>query len=262
MTGDLDHLMLLIEPLFKLGEALLKGYGKANDIQSKEDLSPLTGMDLWSDQFLAEQLKAISPYPILSEEKNVPFEDRRFWERFWMIDPLDGTKAYIKGQGDFTVNIALIEKRRPIEAFILSPIQDKIYYAKRGSGTHLISRNNTRSKLMQIKRRQPALFRSYSHEGEEMEKFLMMNPYMEDIPLSSAIKFCHVATNDPSCYLRFAGSSEWDIAAGDLIVSESGGIMIDTKYRQPVQYNSEALRSPSFFAISNSSLLGEILWNI
>lgn len=258
MTGDVDHLTLLIEPLFKLGETLVKGYGKALDIQSKEDLSPLTGMDLWSDRFLTEQLGAISPYPILSEEKKVPFEDRRCWERFWMTDPLDGTKAYIKGEGDFTVNIALIEKRRPIEAFILSPIQGKIYYAKRGSGVQLILRNGSRSRLMQIKREQPALFRSYSHEGEEMEKFRKMNPWIEDIPLSSAIKFCYVATNHPSCYLRFAGSSEWDIAAGDLIVSESGGSMIDIKPRQPLQYNSESLRSPSFIAFSNSCLLGEI----
>lgn len=251
MTGDIDHLALLIEPLFNLAEALLKGYGKVADFQKKEDFSPLIGMDLWSDNFLKEKLESISPHPILSEEKKIPFADRCNWERFWMVDPLDGTKAYMKGEGDFTVNLALIDKGRPIEAFILSPIQSKIYYAKQESGVHLISQNGSRSKLITIKREKPALFRSYSHEGEEMEEFLRKNPLMEDIPLSSAIKFCHVASNYPSCYLRFAGSSEWDIAAGDLIVSESGGSMVDLKYQRPLQYNSESLRSPSFIAISN-----------
>lgn len=252
MIGEVDHLALLSGPLFILAEAMLKGYGKVADMQCKEDFSPLTGMDLWSDQFLKNQLKEISALPILSEESEVPYAQRCSWEQFWLIDPLDGTKAYIKGEGDFTVNLALIEKGRPIETFILSPIQNMIYYAKREHGVHLISRDGGCSKLIQRKRKKPALYRSYSHEGKEMEEFQRKNPLLEDIPLSSAIKFCYVALNCPSCYVRFAGSSEWDVAAGDLIVFESGGSMIDLKYQKPLNYNTESLRCPSFVAVSNN----------
>lgn len=258
MTGEVEYRPLLTKCLFELGEILLQGYGKQNSIKQKLDHSPVTKMDLFSHHRLVQLLKSISDYPILSEEGVISFEERNAWERFWMIDPLDGTKAYIKGEGDFTINVALIEKGRPIESFILCPVRGELYCARRGHGAYLIFYDGKQIKLPLTRRKQMALFRSLSHEGVEMKKFQEKNPSLEDIPLSSAIKFGLVAREGPACYVRFAGSSEWDVAAGDLIVTEAGGEMFDLSHHRPLQYNSITLRNPKFIALSSGCRLSNL----
>ncbi|MCB9092558.1 MAG: 3'(2'),5'-bisphosphate nucleotidase CysQ [Halobacteriovoraceae bacterium] len=247
---------------FDLGDHLLKSYGKVGVKKIKEDLSPFTEMDLFSHRFLVSYLKKILDLPVLSEEKTTTYKIRKSWDRFWMIDPLDGTKAYIKGVGDFTVNICLIEKNRPIEALILSPTRQEIYYAKKGGGSHLISRNQSVLRLPKTFKRKLSIFHSHTHEGESLKKLLSKSHSHYSIPLSSAIKFCLVAKNDPSSYLRLAGSSEWDVAAGDLIVREAGGIVFsirsNIKKKLPLIYNKSNLRNPPFIALSRSCSLKAI----
>lgn len=250
MIGTEKYRSKLVDPLFELGEILLKSYGKVSGVTAKEDFSPVTNRDLFSHQFLSEQLRSLSNNPILSEEACISFEERVNWEQFWIVDPLDGTKAYIKGQGDFTVNIALINHGRPIEAFILSPIRGELYYAKYGCGAYLVTKDGKESTLPVKRGDQTVLFTSESHEGAEMDRFVQKHPTIEKIPMSSAIKFGLVAESDAAFYLRFAGCSEWDIAAGDLIVSEAGGGLINIGSKKPMKYNSPSLRVPPFIAFS------------
>lgn len=259
MTGAINQYQALINSLFELGEDLLKNCGQLTEVQHKSDGSPLTEIDLFSNNQITHLLHNSSSLPILSEEKKVPFEERKHWQQFWMIDPLDGTKAYIKGKNDFTVNISLIENGRPILAFILVPAYKELYYAKLGHGAFVIYQNHEPIQLPLLKRKKMALFRSESHEGDEMLKFQSMNPQLEDIPLSSALKFCEVAKSGPACYVRFAGSSEWDVAAGDLIVTESGGKMVSFQDKKQFQYNSDSLRNPPFIALSHGCELSQLI---
>lgn len=252
MIGEVESFAMLMNPLLELGAVLMEKYGKAQAIHEKTDQSPVTKMDLFAHHRIFQHLKKNSKYPVVSEESFVSYEERRHWSRFWLVDPLDGTKAYIKGKGDFTINIALIENGRPIEAIIFSPSRREFYFAKLGLGAYVLSSSGKETKLPCVQREQPALFRSSSHEGEMLNQLQIQNPHFQPIPLSSAIKFCLVAKEDPACYLRFAGSSEWDVAAGDLIVSESGGEMVAIHDQRTLRYNTEAMRPPSFIAFSKS----------
>lgn len=245
MIGDLKR-------LFSLGDQLLEGYGKTCLTTVKGDHSPVTEMDLFSHHFLITFLKEIEDLPILSEESIVPYEERQSWKRFWMIDPLDGTKAYIKGKGDFTINVALIENNSPIEGWILSPIRKVIYYAKKGQGVWRGAPDGELERFACCSQKEISLFHSHSHEGQELEEILSRFSSRQRVPLSSAIKFCLVAERDPSCYIRYAGSSEWDIAAGDLIVAESGGSLRSLEDGSNLRYNTPTLRNPPFIALSQS----------
>jgi 3'(2'), 5'-bisphosphate nucleotidase len=236
---------------------------------------------------------------VLSEEsKIVSYNERKKWNKFWIVDPLDGTKEFIKRNGEFTVNIAMINKNRPVLGVIYIPVKDKIYYAAEGEGAlkldncklidslsaeverlkeidnspgdvaekkrncgtdgafrELFSMITSKSVRLPLKKSTPPVFTvvgSRSHAKREFEEFLkkMKRKYKEVdyINAGSSLKFCIVAEGQADIYPRFGPTMEWDSAAGQIIVDESGGCVLDIKKNEPLRYNKEELINPWFIA--------------
>jgi 3'(2'), 5'-bisphosphate nucleotidase len=215
-----------------------------NNIEKKDDNSPLTLADKRSHDLIFEELTKLTPdIPIISEEgeaDSFPYEKRRNWTRFWLVDPLDGTKEFIKRNGEFTVNIALIENGIPILGVIQIPCSGTVYYADNTGAYKLenttvpqrIFVNNKKSGLISIASR--------SHRGESEMEFLNKFNITGSISAGSSIKFCYVAEGKADIYYREGHTMEWDTAAGQIIVEKAGGEV------KPLQYNKPVLRNDTF----------------
>lgn len=231
------------------GKAILNIYNKDVDIASvdKSDGSPVTKADYKADEIIRKLLQKNSSYPILSEESPIPYETRKTWTRFWIVDPLDGTKDFIAQNGNFTVNIALIEKNYPIMGVIYIPVSATTYYAKRGSGAYKngvqIYNRSTRKVLIATD--------SIFHSTEETLNFLEKNKIENVIKFGSSIKFCKLAEGEIDVYPRFNGTKEWDTAAGHIIANEAGCKLIDIKTKAELLYNKKNIKNSYFIASRN-----------
>ncbi len=252
---DFDFLATLVR---QAGKAILEIYDTDFLVQRKEDQSPLTLADTRSHRIIADSLRARYPdIPVLSEEgKTVPFEVRRNWERFWLVDPLDGTKEFVKRNGEFTVNIALIEKSQPVAGVIYIPVQDRLVFADVREGCW--EESNGTSKRLTVSewpRNAPVrIVRSRSHPSPDLEKILSLVPEHEIVSRGSSLKFCVVAGGGADFYPRFGPTWEWDTAAGHAIVVAAGGIMVDL-CGKPFTYNKENLLNGPFLVSSNRDWL-------
>jgi len=234
------------------GNAIMKIYKKDFQIEYKDDESPLTEADTESNDIICSKLQEIYPsIPILSEEnKLIEYEDRKNWEYYWCIDPIDGTKEFIKKNGEFTVNIALIHKGIPVLGVVYAPAIDKMYVAKKGEGAFL---NGLRLPL-QKGEREFTVVASKSHLSEETQKFI--DELKEEYPKlkadskGSSLKLCMVAEGSADIYPRIAPTMEWDTAAAHAIVLESG--------KNVFQYDAEI---PSFEYLEKSDKLQEMVYN-
>jgi 3'(2'), 5'-bisphosphate nucleotidase len=263
---------LLIEAIIAAitaGEAVLEIYGSGFSVQQKEDRSPLTLADKRSHEAIDDKLKSgqAGRLPILSEEgRNIPFEERKAWEYYWLVDPLDGTKEFIRRNGEFTVNIALIRNDRPVMGVVLLPVKDILYFAAEGTGAFKLSgtskiKNGIR--LEDIKReairltaksktakRPYTVIASRSHMSDETSSFIdaIRNEYgeIEIIPAGSSLKFCLVAEGTADVYPRFGPTMEWDTAAGQAVVELAGGTVLNHETDLPLRYNRENLLNPWF----------------
>lgn len=246
------------------GEEILKVYDSDFAVESKDDRSPLTLADKKAHLAIAAGLEN-GPYPILSEEgKEIPFEDRKNWERFWMVDPLDGTKEFIKRNGEFTVNIALIDDGEPILGVIYVPVKGICYLGAKELGAFKImdlpglsesefeSALNERNKLPRKIDRPYTIVGSRSHMSDETLEFMEAckedYPKLEVISVGSSLKLCMVAEGLADAYPRFAPTMEWDTAAGQAIVEAAGGEVIDWESKSKMRYNREVLRNNWFLA--------------
>lgn len=230
---------------------ILKVYNSADfQVNVKDDNSPLTLADKKSHEAIEKLLKETN-LPILSEEgKSIPYETRKHWEYFWLIDPLDGTKEFIKRNGEFTVNIALIEKQTPILGVVAVPVTGEIYYSCRGEGA-CIKRPDFESPLS--KRTQADLTKkglkivaSRSHMNEETENFIQKLDSPELISAGSSLKFMLLASGAADVYPRFAPTMEWDTAAPHAILNEVGLKAFKQNSDQELQYNKPDLLNPHF----------------
>ncbi|HHH36969.1 MAG TPA: 3'(2'),5'-bisphosphate nucleotidase [Gammaproteobacteria bacterium] len=224
-------------------------------VQAKDDKSPLTEADMAAHRAIVAGLETLTPeVPVLSEESAaIPFAQRAAWRRYWLVDPLDGTKEFIKRNGEFTVNIALIEDHAPVLGVIVVPVSGLCYYAARGEGAF---RQEAGGNAQPIRVRPLDLSRlvvagSRSHVGPELEGFLQRlaerHGAPEFISMGSSLKFCLVAEGRADLYPRLGPTSEWDTAAAQCIVEAAGGIVTDTAM-QPLRYNTrESLLNPHFF---------------
>lgn len=242
----------------RAGKAILEVYETDFQVQCKEDHSPLTLADMRSHRIIADSLRARHPeIPVLSEEgKTVPYEVRRNWERFWLVDPLDGTKEFVKRNGEFTVNIALIENSQPVVGIIFIPVQDRLVYADVREGCWEES-SGTRKRLnvAEWPRNAPVrIVRSRSHPSPGLEKILSLIPEHEIVNRGSSLKFCAVAAGEADFYPRFGPTWEWDTAAGQAIVTAAGGTMVDL-CGKPFTYNKENLLNGPFLVSSNREWL-------
>ncbi len=248
---DFDFLAALTE---EAGKAILEVYGTEFSVKEKEDRSPLTLADSRSHLIISKGLQSRYPdIPVLSEEgKEAPYSVRKDWGRFWLVDPLDGTKEFIKRNGEFTINIALIEGRLPIFGAIYIPVKDVLYLAARGAGCWEISSRGKRS----LKVSPPSagipirVVSSRSHASAKIDSILDLLPEHELLSRGSALKFCSIAAGEADFYPRFGPTWEWDTAAGQAIVTEAGGSMINFA-GEPFAYNKPDLLNGPFLVASS-----------
>jgi len=255
----------IINIVKKAGKEILEVYNKDIDIEYKDDKSPLTEADKRAHSIIEKELKKISNFPILSEEgKNIPYEIRKNWEYFWMVDPLDGTKEFIKKNGEFTVNIALIYKSKPILGVVYAPAIDILYYGGEKIGAYKVENGKT-IKLNPVKTEKNSyltVIASKSHLNEETKEFIKIieNHFnnVETISIGSSLKICLVAEGKADIYPRIAPTMEWDTAAAHAVLSASGGKMVKYKKTQnlkeiknlpELEYNKENLLNPYFIAL-------------
>ena len=247
------------------GEKIMEVYAKGFDIETKSDDSPVTTADLAAHVHIKNELKKLSPsFPILSEESaSLPFAERASRETYWLVDPLDGTKEFIKRLDSFTVNIALIHQHKPILGVVYAPALGVSYFAAEDLGSFKQERSNLDAPVKQIHaRKRPKVgtifVGSRTHTGEAMATFL--DNFKADkgeydlISMGSSLKMCMVAEGTADCYPRLWLTSEWDTAAAHCIVNEAGGKIVQTDM-SPLLYNTkDSLLNPFFFAIGNNTV--------
>lgn len=244
----------LVEPAVALaksaGDAIMEVYATDFDVQAKDDNSPLTQADMASHQVIDAGLRELTPdIPIISEESGLPsFEERSQWPIYWLIDPLDGTKEFVNRNGEFTVNIALIEGKRPVLGVVYVPVTGKTYTGCEGVGAAVReSSGASRSIGVAIESAQPIrVVGSRSHRGTSLDAFLERLGDVEMLPMGSSLKFCVVAEGDADIYPRLGPTSEWDTAAAQAVVEQAGGAVLELDGR-PLAYNTkEDILNPHF----------------
>jgi len=250
----ISNYVLAVEAALKAGNAILDIYGTSDfRIETKADDSPLTTADKRAHEIIIDILSK-GNIPVLSEEgKSIPYEHRRLWSAFWLVDPLDGTKEFIKRNGEFTVNIALINKSRPILGLIYVPAKDIIYYALQNQGSTKIAKDNKplsiRAKTEQDSKKL-VVVGSRSHANNELMDFIESKKKQYDqvelISAGSSIKFCLVAEGLADIYPRTGPTMEWDTAAGHALVLESGKQVFKYNSDDPLLYNKQNLLNDWF----------------
>jgi 3'(2'), 5'-bisphosphate nucleotidase len=250
------------------GDEILKVYqGNDFQVEIKSDETPLTLADKRSNKVIVNGLKELFPgVPFLSEEsKKTPYQERKGWEYFWLIDPLDGTKEFIKRNGEFSINLALINNGCPIFGILYLPVLGLFYFANKGQGAYKIEMDGRIIKLPLKKRDKHVegetsktirVILSKSHftweTNDYVEKIKKHYHQIEMISVGSAMKLAYLAEGQADIYPRLAPTMEWDIAAGQIIVEETGSKVVDFYKKKPLFYNKEDLRNPWFVAFRNN----------
>ena len=243
------------------GKEILNFYHNDIEVTHKEDLSPLTKADLASNKIILESLTKLNiNIPILSEESLVDWSIRKNWKKYWLVDPLDGTKEFIKKNGEFTVNIALIENNRPILGVIYAPASNELYFAKKNFGSYKILTSkqlNTLDNAKKIsikinKTNKVKIIGSRSHSNPILQKWVSKNfNDFQILQKGSSLKFCLIAEGFADIYPRFGPTSEWDIAAGHIILEEAGGKLKSIDNKEILYNEKEDILNPNFFAYNN-----------
>jgi 3'(2'), 5'-bisphosphate nucleotidase len=226
-------------------------------VDFKTDHSPLTLADKESHKIIASGLTQLAPdIPVLSEEgKQLPYEERKHWSKFWLVDPLDGTKEFIKRNGEFTVNIALMDQGRPVLGVIYVPATGDLYYGSKESGAFKKdSKGNQTVLKVSSKRSNLIAVGSRSHGSSEEEAILNKYGVKDFISKGSSLKFCMLAEGVADVYFRFGPTMEWDTAAGQAIVEASGGKMYNS-IGKDFEYNKVSLKNDSFICLSDIPLV-------
>jgi len=238
------------------GHRIMEIYEKDFSVFEKEDQSPLTEADLISHQTITKKLSEITPdIPVLSEESaNEELQNRMSWDRYWLIDPLDGTKEFIKKNGEFTVNIALIESHAPSFGVVYAPALNTIYYGGRELGSF---KGIGKEGAVEIRTKKSAsgvmkIVGSRSHQSEEFKRFIGNYPNADIIPMGSSLKICLVAEGGADLYPRLGPTSEWDTAAAQAVLEGAGGRLEDYNTGKILGYNlkKDSLLNPHFLARS------------
>ena len=232
------------------GTAILEVYGTRFSASEKADLSPLTEADLASHRIIQQRLRELTPgIPLLSEEgRDVPFEERRHWSTFWLIDPLDGTKEFVKRNGEFTVNIALVRDHAPILGVVFSPVLETLYAGTTKAGAFRESAAGEREGIAVRwpAPEPPAVVSSRSHGSDRLGRALERLGPHEALAMGSSLKLCLVADGSADLYPRLGPTSEWDTAAAHAVVRAAGGCVCDLR-GQELRYNTrESVLNPEF----------------
>ncbi len=256
-----ENLLEIVNISVDAGEVILNYYNENVDVIYKDDESPLTKADLASHKIITDSIKKITPdIPILSEEEFIDWKIRKKWKKYWLIDPLDGTKEFIKKNDEFTVNIALIENNRPILGVIYTPALKELFYSIKNFGSYKILTKKKLNTLKEAKRisinkkksNKIKIVASRSHSNPILDKWVKKNFNEFDIlQKGSSLKFCLIAEGSADIYPRFGPTSEWDIAAGHIILEEAGGKLKSIDNKEILYNEKENILNPDFFAYSN-----------
>ncbi|MDO6760231.1 3'(2'),5'-bisphosphate nucleotidase CysQ [Tamlana sp. 2_MG-2023] len=248
---------LAIKAALKAGKRIMEIYDTEDfDVNFKSDDSPLTKADVASHNIIVKELETLS-YPILSEEgQHLPYEDRKNWNQLWIVDPIDGTKEFIKRNGEFTVNIAFVDDQVPTIGVIYVPAQNILYFANAEIGAFKLSNPSEDFSLEQmlanaekmplpLQKEKFTIVASRSHLSPETQEFIdtMKEKHgdVETISKGSSLKLCMVAEGVADCYPRFAPTMEWDTAAGNAICLAAGFDVIDQGTGENMLYNRKEL---------------------
>lgn len=257
--GSIPPLDAIIALTEKAGLAIMALYTESDlNVTLKEDVSPVTRADLAAHRLILDGLQELTPtWPVLSEESEaIPYLERREWKTYWLVDPLDGTKEFIKRNGEFTVNIALITDGEPCLGVVHAPALGRTYSAVRGKGAFRQETNKERPSRIAVRRERNQKLKvviSRSHPGKEAEAFLRNLGAYDTVEIGSSLKFCLVADGSADLYPRFGPTREWDTAAGHCVLLSAGGEVTDL-HGQPLRYNKLNLLNPPFIAKGSSDI--------
>lgn len=240
----------IIEIAEQAGQVILEIYQRDPrefNITDKADATPLTAADLAAHKLIVNALTELTPdIPILSEEAaNISWAVRQHWQRYWLVDPLDGTKEFIKRNGEFTVNIALIEQGEPVLGVVHAPVLAKTYYAAKAQGAWLKTAAGSQSIQVSQTAEVVRVVGSRSHPSPDLAGYLARLPQYQLVEVGSSLKFCLVAEGAADVYPRFGPTMQWDTAAGHIIALEAGASVQFDGISGPV-YQREQLLNPNF----------------
>lgn len=251
-----NHLLSSVVDISReAGGEIMAIYKTGFSIVEKSDRSPLTEADMAAHHVIVDSLANVIPdTPILSEESaNIPYETRSQWHTYWLVDPLDGTREFIKRNGEFTVNIALIEGNTAVMGVIYAPVPDTTYAACKGHGAWKQQGKDPRNtiKVRPFPTSKVIVAGSRSHSGDSLKGFLDRIGEHDLVSMGSSLKSCLVAEGSADVYPRFGPTSEWDTAAAQTIVEEAGGLLT-TLDLKPLRYNTkDSLLNPEFIVIGD-----------
>ncbi|MDX5326366.1 MAG: 3'(2'),5'-bisphosphate nucleotidase CysQ [Bacteroidota bacterium] len=275
---DIKQLLIIaVKAAVTGGKAIMEVYTSDDfETEIKSDNTPLTKADKQAHQAIMEHLEETG-IPVLSEEgRDIPYSERSKWDTLWVVDPLDGTKEFIKQNGEFTVNIALVEKGRPVAGVIYVPAKRDLYFGGESVGSYKIERVGSNSEIpdfdtlagasSKLPREEPEGFMvvaSRSHLSQEtqdyIDKLRESHPDLEMVSAGSALKLCLVAEGVAQVYPRFAPTMEWDTAAGHAIALGAGARVVKTDEQTPLTYNKENLLNPHFIVKRETSSENSVL---
>jgi 3'(2'), 5'-bisphosphate nucleotidase len=241
------------------GSAIMKVYAGEFAVERKDDNSPLTAADLAAHRAIIDGLHVLTPQiPVLSEESAVQasWDERRRWARYWLVDPLDGTREFVKRNGEFTVNIALIHEHHPVLGVVFAPALDELYWAWRGGHAYRADAGQSGNVELRTRRRGEPLrvAGSRSHADPRLTAALATLGTHELKPLGSSLKFCRAARGEVDLYIRYGLTSEWDTAAGQCVLEQAGGGVTDLAGAS-LRYNTkESLLNPDFLAFGDTAV--------
>jgi len=244
------------------GAAILEVYERADfDVQSKADDSPLTAADLAAHRIIVAALADLAPdIPVLSEESDhISFAERSSWGRYFLVDPLDGTKEFINRNGEFTVNIALIEAHKPVLGAVYVPVQDKLYLGdvEAGEARRIEGGESEPIQVRPVTNKRINVVASRRHGGDALQSLMTSLAARFEVAtesVGSSLKFCLIAEGKADLYPRFAPTSEWDTGAAQALVVAAGGQVVNLSF-EPLDYNAkENILNPHFLVFADSSV--------
>lgn len=258
MSSDPKKLLDTVNQIAQAaGKRILEVYATDFDVEQKEDNSPLTQADMAAHETIVSGLEKMTPdWPVLSEESaKIPYHERASWQRYWLVDPLDGTREFVKRNGEFTVNIALIDDHKPILGVVYVPVTGVIYFAAVGSGAFkgLPGHSPAPIRVRSCPTYRLTVVGSRSHAGESVQQFIKgLDGEVDLVSIGSSLKICLVAEGEADIYPRFGPTSEWDTAAAHCVVEQAGGYLTDMQL-QPFRYNTkESLLNPYFLVFGDA----------
>lgn len=253
---NLPSLEALCALAVRAGEAILEVYAREDfEVACKSDDSPLTAADLAAHRLIVAGLRELTPeIPVLSEESaDIAWDTRRQWSRYWLVDPLDGTREFLKRNGEFTVNIALVDGHRSVMGVVLAPVTGELFFASADAGAFMRRDGRTTP----LRTRTPAspvvVAGSRSHGSARQAELLSGIGEYTSVAMGSSLKFCLIARGEADLYLRAGPTSEWDTAAAHCVLEQAGGAVTQLD-GSPLVYNTkDSLLNPEFLAVGDPS---------